>query len=65
MIGILPTHEIAILLFGFQVNLQFRTFGDDSSAENMVDSIMGKDLPEQESITIQSSILWERIFHHL
>lgn len=52
--GTLPTHEIAILLFNFQENLQMHTFGDNSSIESMVNSVMGKNMPEQRTIFLDA-----------
>jgi len=52
--GVLPTHEIAILLFNFQENLQMQSFGDNSSIEEMVNSFMGKNMPEQRTIFLDA-----------
>jgi hypothetical protein len=52
--GSLPTHEIAILLFCFKDNLEMRTFGEKSSINDMVDSFMGKNMPEQRTIFLDA-----------
>lgn len=52
--GSLPTHEIAILLFCFQDNLQMHSFGDNSSIEEMVNSLMGENMPEQRTIFLDA-----------
>lgn len=48
--GVLPTHEIAILLFKFQENLQMHTFGNNSVIDDMINSFMGNNMPEQRTI---------------
>ena len=52
--GSLPTHEIAILFFCFQENLQMHTFGDNSSVGEMVNSLMGRNIPEQRTIFLDA-----------
>ncbi|MEI6265834.1 MAG: hypothetical protein WCP74_12065 [Sphingobacteriia bacterium] len=52
--GSLPTHEIAILLFCFKDNLQMQTFGNDSNVDELVDSLMGKNMPEQRTIFLDA-----------
>lgn len=52
--GSLPTHEIAILLFSFKDNMQMHTFGDNSNVDEMVDSLMGKNMPEQRTIFLDA-----------
>lgn len=52
--GSLPTHEIALLLFEFHDNLSIRTFGDESSIDDMVDSLMGNDRPDQKTIFLDA-----------
>lgn len=52
--GSLPTHEIALLLFSFHDNLEMHTFGAASSIEEMVDSLMGRNRPEQRTIFLDA-----------
>lgn len=52
--GSLPTHEIVILPFGFKENLQFHTSGGESSTENLVDSYLGRNFPEQRTIFLDA-----------
>jgi len=52
--GSLPTHEIALLLFEFHDNLSIRTFDVNSSADDMVDSFLGRDRPDQKTIFLDA-----------
>lgn len=52
--GSLPTHEIVILMFGFKENLQFHTWGRESPVEDMVDSFLGKNLPNERTIFLDA-----------
>lgn len=50
----LPTHEIAILCFEFNDNLQFHVFGDNASVEEITASLLGENFPPQESISLDA-----------
>ncbi|MBO0593963.1 hypothetical protein I2486_21395 [Cellulophaga sp. E16_2] len=50
----LPAHEIAILCFKFQDNLQFQIFGDNADIKEMTASIMGENFPKQETIFLDA-----------
>ncbi|GAA3522188.1 hypothetical protein GCM10022393_40910 [Aquimarina addita] len=50
----LPKHEIAILCFEFQDNLQFQVFGENSSVEEMKSSLLGENFPKQETIFLDA-----------
>lgn len=52
--GSLPTHEIAILLFSFKDNMQMHTFGDNADVDEMVNSLLGKNMPEQRTIFLDA-----------
>lgn len=52
--GSLPTHEIVILLYYFKDNMQICTFGEDSSVDEMVNTLMGKNMPEQRTIFLDA-----------
>lgn len=52
--GSLPTHEIAILLFRFHDNLLMQTYGDESTEEDMVNSMLGKNMPDQRTIFLDA-----------
>lgn len=53
--GDLPTHEIAILFYKFRDNLQVRTWdGNEEEIDSMVASLLGTDLPEQETIFLDA-----------
>lgn len=52
--GDLPTHEIAILCFEFQDNIEIKTFGIESDDNDITDSIMGKNYPNQEKIFLDA-----------
>ncbi len=52
--GSLPTHEIAILLFSFKDNMQMHTFGDNADIDEMVNSLLGKNMPEQRTIFLDA-----------
>jgi hypothetical protein len=52
--GSLPTHEIAILLFEFRDNLSIQSFGTNSSIDNMIDSLTGKNYPEQRTVFLEA-----------
>ena len=44
----LPSHEISILCFKFDDNIEISIFGENSSSEDMIKSINGKNFPKQE-----------------
>lgn len=48
--GSLPTHEIVLLLYKFQDNVSMSTFDNNSSINDMVNALYGKDRPDQRSI---------------
>jgi hypothetical protein len=50
----LPTHEIAILCFEFQDNLEIQTFGDNSDVKDMMAALTGENRPEQEKIFLDA-----------
>ncbi|OFY84534.1 MAG: hypothetical protein A3F72_14105 [Bacteroidetes bacterium RIFCSPLOWO2_12_FULL_35_15] len=52
--GSLPTHEIAILLFRFYDNIFMHTYGDESIEEDVVDSMLGKNMPDQRTIFLDA-----------
>lgn len=52
--GSLPTHEIALLLFSFHDNLEIYKFDEASSVEEMTNSLMGKNRPEQRTIFLDA-----------
>ena len=52
--GSLPTHEISLLLFEFQENLTLQTFDTKSAIDDMIDSLMGRNLPEQKTIFLDA-----------
>lgn len=46
----LPAHEIAVLCFEFQDNLEFQVFGDNADIKEMTATLMGENFPLQETI---------------
>lgn len=52
--GSLPTHEIVILLYCFKDNMQISTFGYDSDVDEMVNTLLGKNMPEQRTIFLDA-----------
>ncbi|MBK8244835.1 MAG: hypothetical protein IPK88_15530 [Saprospiraceae bacterium] len=52
--GSLPTHEVIILLFTFEDNIQIKSFGEDSSGQEMMDFFMGKTMPHKETIYLDA-----------
>lgn len=52
--GSLPSHEIVLLLFEFHDNLTMQTFDVNSSPEEMTDSLMGKNYPEQKTVFLDA-----------
>jgi hypothetical protein len=52
--GSLPTHEIVILPFRFLNNLQIHTIGDNSDANEIVDSFMGRNFPKRRTIFLDA-----------
>ncbi|WP_417558247.1 hypothetical protein [Mesoflavibacter zeaxanthinifaciens] len=46
----LPTHEIVLLCFEFQDNLEVTTFGFDSDLKEMTATLRGENFPKQETI---------------
>ncbi len=52
--GSLPTHEIALLLLKFRDNLSISSFDENSSVEDMVNSLLGYNMPEQRTIYLDA-----------
>ena len=52
--GELPTHEITLLLFRFYDNLEIKTYGTDSSIDDMVNSLLGKNRPDKKEIFLDA-----------
>ncbi len=52
--GELPTHEITLLLFKFYDNLEIKTYGINSSIEDMVNSLLGKNRPDRKEIFLDA-----------
>ncbi|MBP1841687.1 hypothetical protein [Formosa algae] len=52
--GELPTHEIAILCFEFQDNLEIQSFGIESRNEDIVAALMGENRPPQDKIFLDA-----------
>jgi hypothetical protein len=52
--GDLPTHEVAILCFEFQDNIEIKTFGVESDNNDITDALMGKNYPDQEKIFLDA-----------
>lgn len=50
----LPTHEIAILCFKFNDNLQFQIFGENAKVEEMTSSLLGENFPSRERIFLDA-----------
>ncbi len=50
--GSIPTHEIAILCFSFEENIQLKSFDINSSMGDMVDSYLGKNFPNSRTISL-------------
>ncbi len=50
----LPANEIVILPFEFQDNLQIESFSSMSNIDDMVDSFLGKNYPEQEKVFLDA-----------
>jgi len=50
----LPAHEIALLCFKFNENLQFQIFGEDANVQEMSSSLMGENFPSQEKIFLDA-----------
>jgi len=46
----LPAHEIAILYFKFNDNIQIQSFGGSSDMDEMKSSLLGENFPSQEKI---------------
>ena len=52
--GDLPTHEITLLLFGFQDNLEIKSYDVDSDIKDMVATLTGENRPRQEAIFLDA-----------
>ncbi len=52
--GSLPTHEISLLFFYFQDNMQIESFSNDADIDEMVKAIMGESVPEQKTIFLDA-----------
>ncbi|AEE50221.1 hypothetical protein [Haliscomenobacter hydrossis] len=52
--GSLPTHEIALLFLKFRDNLTISSFDENSSPEDMVNSLLGYNMPEQRTIYLDA-----------
>jgi hypothetical protein len=52
--GSLPTHEISLLFFYFQDNMQIESFSDEADIDEMVKSIMGESVPKQKRIFLDA-----------
>lgn len=52
--GSLPTHEISVLLFNFSDNMQMTTFGLSSNPDEMVDALMGRNMPGKRTIFLDA-----------
>lgn len=50
----LPAHEIAILCFKFNDNLQVQVFGENANVEEMSSSLMGENFPSEEKIFLDA-----------
>lgn len=50
----LPTHEIVLLCYEFQDNLEIRTYGDDADLKEMTATLMGENFPKQETIFLDA-----------
>ena len=50
----LPTHEITLLCFEFEDNLELRSFGDDADIKEMTATLMGENFPKQETIFLDA-----------
>lgn len=50
----LPAHEIAVLCFKFNDNLQFQVFGKNASVQEMKSSLLGENFPNQEKIFLDA-----------
>ncbi|MNK97469.1 hypothetical protein D3C87_1178030 [compost metagenome] len=46
----LPAHEIAILCFKFNDNIQLQVFGKNADLKEMKSSVLGENFPSQEKI---------------
>lgn len=52
--GSLPTHEIAILVFRFYDNIVMQSYDDESTDEDMLNSLLGKNMPDQRTIFLDA-----------
>ena len=52
--GSLPTHEISLLFFYFQDNMQIESFSNESDINEMVKAIMSESVPEQKTIFLDA-----------
>jgi len=50
----LPSYEIVILMFEFEDNLQISNFGIDSCSNEMVDTVLGKNFPSLEKLSLDA-----------
>jgi hypothetical protein len=50
----LPANEIVILPFEFQDNLQIQSFGPESDIDSMVESLQGKNYPDQDRVFLDA-----------
>ncbi len=50
----LPAHEITLLCFEFEDNLELRNFGDDADVKEMTATLMGENFPKQETIFLDA-----------
>jgi hypothetical protein len=52
--GDLPTNEIAILFFKFKENLSLKSFGEESTSEELTQAFLQQDLPDTKTIFLDA-----------